>query len=197
MAIAERHARRRVRRRYRRPPYLVIAADGCLMEGISQEAISLAGPSQAQQADRLFDDNGITIDGALSLADCDRPTEALRGRGLDRIADRRARSGGDRCGAREGADLRQARADRLQDQNRIRRADQAGIGKVARVAARRRGNRRRAQDARLDFRAIRSAGRHPEGLARSAGAFRRRARRLGKAAGRARRRQACANSSVA
>ncbi len=47
----------------------VLASDGDLMEGISQEAIALAGHLKLSKLVVLFDDNGISIDGALSLSD--------------------------------------------------------------------------------------------------------------------------------
>jgi transketolase len=47
----------------------VIAGDGCLMEGVSQEAIAFAGKQQLSRLVVLFDDNGITIDGKVSIAD--------------------------------------------------------------------------------------------------------------------------------
>jgi transketolase len=47
----------------------VLASDGDLMEGISQEAIALAGHLKLSKLIVLFDDNGISIDGALSLSD--------------------------------------------------------------------------------------------------------------------------------
>ena len=47
----------------------VIAGDGCLMEGVSQEAIGLAGKHQLSRLIVLWDNNGITIDGKVSLAD--------------------------------------------------------------------------------------------------------------------------------
>jgi transketolase len=47
----------------------VLASDGDLMEGISQEAIALAGHLRLSKLIVLFDDNGITIDGSLSLSD--------------------------------------------------------------------------------------------------------------------------------
>ncbi|NDW06056.1 transketolase [Jiella pacifica] len=46
-----------------------LVGDGCLMEGISQEAIALAGHLKLSKLIFLWDDNGITIDGKVSLAD--------------------------------------------------------------------------------------------------------------------------------
>lgn len=47
----------------------VLAGDGCLMEGISQEAISFAGHMKLNRMIVLWDNNNITIDGTVGLAD--------------------------------------------------------------------------------------------------------------------------------
>ncbi|MDW3183957.1 transketolase [Roseobacter sp.] len=47
----------------------VIAGDGCLMEGVSQEAITLAGRHQLSKLIVLWDNNNITIDGPVTLSD--------------------------------------------------------------------------------------------------------------------------------
>jgi len=46
-----------------------IAGDGCLMEGISQEVIAFAGHQKLNKLIVLWDDNNISIDGAVSLSD--------------------------------------------------------------------------------------------------------------------------------
>mgnify|MGYP000560183777 CR=1 FL=1 len=46
-----------------------IAGDGCLMEGVSQEAIALAGRQELSRLIVMWDNNGITIDGKVSMAD--------------------------------------------------------------------------------------------------------------------------------
>ncbi|WP_343503942.1 transketolase [Alloyangia pacifica] len=47
----------------------VIAGDGCLMEGVSQEAITLAGRYSLGKLVVFWDNNGITIDGKVELSD--------------------------------------------------------------------------------------------------------------------------------
>jgi transketolase len=47
----------------------VLASDGDLMEGVSQEAIAMAGHWKLNKMIVLYDDNGISIDGATSIAD--------------------------------------------------------------------------------------------------------------------------------
>jgi transketolase len=47
----------------------VLASDGDLMEGVSQEAIAMAGHWKLNRLIVLYDDNGISIDGPTSIAD--------------------------------------------------------------------------------------------------------------------------------
>jgi len=68
MAIAERHLAAEFGAIVDHRTY-VLASDGDLMEGVSQEVIALAGHMKLNRLIVLFDDNGISIDGPLSLAD--------------------------------------------------------------------------------------------------------------------------------
>src|SRR3954452_21601336 len=69
MAIAERHLAAVFGQEVVDHRTYVLASDGDLMEGISQEAIALAGHLKLNKLVVLFDDNGISIDGPLSLSD--------------------------------------------------------------------------------------------------------------------------------
>jgi transketolase len=68
-AIAEESLRARFGPKLMDHRTYVIAGDGCLMEGISQEAITLAGRQRLSRLTVLWDNNSITIDGAVDLAD--------------------------------------------------------------------------------------------------------------------------------
>ncbi len=97
MAIAERHLNAEYGDDLVDHHTYVLAGDGCLMEGISQEAIALAGHLKLSRLIVLFDDNGISIDGSVSLSDStDQParfaasgwnTLAIDGHDPDAIAD--------------------------------------------------------------------------------------------------------------
>ena len=61
----------------------VIAGDGCLMEGVSQEAIGLAGKQQLSRLIVLWDNNGITIDGKVSISDVTDQKARFKASGWD------------------------------------------------------------------------------------------------------------------
>nr|WP_306431174.1 transketolase [Rhizobium sp. L1K21] len=63
-----------------------LAGDGCLMEGISQEAISLAGHLKLNKLIVFWDDNGISIDGAVSIADSTDQHARFRACGWNTLA---------------------------------------------------------------------------------------------------------------
>ncbi|MEK1928180.1 MAG: transketolase [Pararhizobium sp.] len=69
MAIAERKLAEEFGSDLQNHYTYVLCGDGCLMEGISHEAIALAGHLKLNKLILFWDDNNITIDGAVSLSD--------------------------------------------------------------------------------------------------------------------------------
>ncbi|WIV51830.1 transketolase [Marivivens sp. LCG002] len=68
-AIAEEVQRARYGKKIVNHRTYVMAGDGCLMEGVSQEAIGLAGMQQLGHLIVFWDNNNITIDGTVDIAD--------------------------------------------------------------------------------------------------------------------------------
>ncbi|HSV29756.1 MAG TPA: transketolase [Candidatus Omnitrophota bacterium] len=64
----------------------VIAGDGCLMEGISQEAITMAGHWRLNKLIVLWDDNHICIDGDTSLSTSDDQAKRFQAAGWNTLA---------------------------------------------------------------------------------------------------------------
>ena len=165
MAIAERHLAAEFGDIVDHHTY-VLASDGDLMEGISQEAIALAGHLKLNRLIVLFDDNGISIDGPLSLADSVDQVKRFEAAGWNASRIDGHDPQAIASAHRGGEEIRQADDDRLQDHDRLRRADQGRQGIFARLAARRRRDQGRAREARLDFCPVRNPRRHPELVAR-------------------------------
>ncbi len=119
----------------------VIACDGDLMEGISHEAISIAGHLRLNKLIVFFDDNGISIDGPLSLSETGDQVARFQAAGWN--ATRIDGHNPDEIAAAIEAarNERQADDDRLQDHHRLRRPDQ---GRHREGARRRRSARRRS-----------------------------------------------------
>jgi transketolase len=69
MAMAEAHLAARFGKDVVDHRTWVIAGDGCLMEGVSHEAISIAGRLKLSKLTVLFDDNNTTIDGEATIAE--------------------------------------------------------------------------------------------------------------------------------
>ena len=83
MAIAERHLNAAFGDALVDHYTYVVAGDGCLMEGISHEAISMAGHLKLGRLIVLFDDNNISIDGGTALSVSDDQQARFRASGWD------------------------------------------------------------------------------------------------------------------
>ena len=116
----------------------VLASDGDLMEGVSQEAITLAGHLKLNRLIVLFDDNGISIDGPISVADSTDQLKRFEASGWTAARVDGHDPGRRTRGRRSCESLGPPQPHRLQDHHRIWRADQSRRRQVARRAAWRR-----------------------------------------------------------
>ena len=121
-----------------------IAGDGCLMEGVSHEAASIAGHQRLDNLCWFYDNNHITIDGHTDLTYEDDVATRFEGYGwnVTRIEDANDLEQIDRAIENFRDRDRAPDPDRRRQPHRLRRAAQAGHRRGPRRAARRRGGAR-------------------------------------------------------
>jgi transketolase len=105
MAIAERHLNAVFGDELVDHKTWVIAGDGCLMEGINHEAIGLAGHLQLGRLNVLWDDNRITIDGAVDLSSSEDIAARYRATGWHVVS----------CDGHDFDDIRRAMTEAVAD----------------------------------------------------------------------------------
>ncbi len=105
MAIAERHLNAKFGNDLVDHKTWVVAGDGCMMEGLNHEAIGLAGHLGLGNLNVLWDDNRITIDGAVDLSSSEDVAARYRATGWHTVA----------CDGHDPADIRRAIDEALAD----------------------------------------------------------------------------------